>query len=193
MTKTTRKALSLLLSIVMVFSLTMVFAMTLNAYAAINLDAAKQIALDDAGLSMSEVVFTEAKLDGREFDIDFRSGRAEYDYEISNEGKILSLAYDSNNRVAGSKTLNADAAKEAALKFIGADAADAQRLRCEYDDGEYEVSFVYGDREYDLNVSAVDGSIIEYDYETVQSSSNIIAIVSGFFQRIIDFFTRFLA
>ena len=193
MTKTSKKVLSLFLSFVLVFSLTFAFAMTLNTYAALNVDGAKQIALSDAGLTANKVTFTQARLDGKEFDIEFRYGQAEYDYEIASSGEILSFSYDSNKRAAGSKKLNADAAENKALAYVGAKAADVERLRSEYDDNEYEVSFVYGEREYDVTVSAVDGTVLEYDYEVVQTSGGIIAAVSAFFQRIIAFFTGFFA
>ncbi len=193
MTKTLRKALSLVLSIVMVFALTMIFTAAMTAYAAITLDTAKQIALDDAGVTAADVVFTEARLDGKEYDIEFLSGKAEYDYSISNEGEITSFAYDSNTRVTGVKTLDSTAAKEAALNFIGINADSVERLRAEYDDGEYEVSFTYNNKEYDITVSAVDGTIIEYDYETVQSASGILAMISAFFRRILDFFSGLFA
>lgn len=193
MAKTTKKALSLALSIVLVFSLTIAFAMTITTYAALSIDGAKQIALDDAGLSSSEVFFSEAKADRQGFDIEFRSGQAEYDYEISKDGEILSLSYDSNKRINGSRSLDAEAAKSAALSFVGAKASDVERLRSEYDDNEYEISFTYGEKEYDVNVSAVDGSILEYDYEVVQSSGGIFAAISAFFQRIFAFFSGFFA
>lgn len=193
MTKTIKKALSLFLSIVLTFTLTIAFAMTLNTYAALNIDSAKQIALSDTGLTADKVTFTHAGLDGKEFDIEFRYGQAEYDYEISNSGEILSFSYDSNKRVAGSKKLNADAAENKALAYVGAKSANVERLHSEYDDNEYEVSFVYGEREYDVTVSAVDGTVLEYDYEVVQTSGGIISVISAFFQRIIAFFTGFFA
>lgn len=193
MAKTTTKALSLALSIVMVFALTMVFAASMTAFAAINLDSAKQIALTDAGLTSTDVIFTEARLEGRAFDIEFRDGKIEYDYSISNEGEILSFAYDSNNRIIGSRTFDAAAAKTVALNFIGAKTNDVKLLRAEYDDSAYEVSFSHGNREYDITVSAVDGTITEYEYEALRSTGGIWAMITAFFQQIIDFFTGFFA
>ena len=109
------------------------------------------------------------------------------------DGKILSVSYDSNKRVNGSRSLDAEAAKSIALSFVGAKASDVERLRSEYDDNEYEISFTYGEKEYDVNVSAVDGSILEYDYEVVQNSGGIFAAISAFFQRIFAFFSGFFA
>jgi len=59
----------------------------------ITLEEAKSIALKHAGLSASEVRFTKAKKDrddGRQvYDIEFRKGRTEYEYEIdASTGKI---------------------------------------------------------------------------------------------------------
>lgn len=60
----------------------------------IGVDSAKQIAVEHAGLSESDVVFSKAKLendDGRtEYEISFYSGNTEYEYSIdAASGKIL--------------------------------------------------------------------------------------------------------
>ncbi len=54
--------------------------------AVIELDAAKKAALDHAGFCVSDVKFTKAELDRDDgkstYEIEFRKGRVEYDYEI---------------------------------------------------------------------------------------------------------------
>ena len=66
---------------------------------AIGVEKAKTIALNDAGLSASQVTFTKAQTDwddGRmEYDVEFRSGGIEYEYEIdAYSGAILSRDVD---------------------------------------------------------------------------------------------------
>ncbi len=52
----------------------------------ISVDQAKQIAMQNAGLRASDVVFTKSCLDmddgGEEYDIDFLVGMKEYNYDI---------------------------------------------------------------------------------------------------------------
>lgn len=64
-------------------------------YKADSMDKAKEIALNHAGLSASDVTFVKAELDYedgvRVYEIEFWSGRTEYDYEINAEsGEIVS-------------------------------------------------------------------------------------------------------
>ncbi|MBS6215725.1 MAG: PepSY domain-containing protein [Clostridiales bacterium] len=66
---------------------------------AIGVEKAKTIALKDAGLSAGQVTFTKAQTgwdDGRmEYDVEFRSGGIEYEYEIdAYSGAILSRDVD---------------------------------------------------------------------------------------------------
>ena len=65
----------------------------------ISADTAKSLALEHAGLNASEVTFVKAELgkdDGRwEYDVEFRAGNMEYDYEIdADSGKILKSEKD---------------------------------------------------------------------------------------------------
>lgn len=67
----------------------------------IGLDRAKEIALEKAGLSASDVTFTEAKPDyddGRYvYDIEFRRGRTEYSAEIlASDGTVISWDIDND-------------------------------------------------------------------------------------------------
>lgn len=68
----------------------------------ISLEKAKETALQHAGFTAAQVTFTKSKLDyddGRSFyDIEFRAGRAEYDFEIDvKTGKVLDYDYDLND------------------------------------------------------------------------------------------------
>lgn len=65
----------------------------------ISAEKAKSLALEHAGLKASEVTFVKAELgkdDGRwEYDVEFRAGNMEYDYEIdADSGKILKSEKD---------------------------------------------------------------------------------------------------
>lgn len=68
----------------------------------ISVDKAKQIALDNAGLSADEVRFSKAKLekddDGIEYEVEFYKGQMEYEYEIDAvTGRILDSSVEIDN------------------------------------------------------------------------------------------------
>lgn len=69
--------------------------------ATVTLDEAKDVALDDAGLTSSEVIFTKAKLDMENgisvYDIEFYAKSTEYEYEINaNTGDVYSKSKETH-------------------------------------------------------------------------------------------------
>lgn len=65
----------------------------------ISADEAKQIALNDAGLTAADVTELKAELDTDDavvhYDVDFKSGGKEYDYDIdANNGAILTKSVE---------------------------------------------------------------------------------------------------
>ena len=157
--------------------------------ASITPDEAKQAALDHAQLTAEQVVFTQAKLDyddGRAvYDIEFYSGNKEYDYEIdANSGKVLEFDYDIENFDISSVQvkLSLDEAKAVALKNAKLSENDAvfTKAKLDYDDGRavYDIEFYSGNKEYDYEIDANTGKILDRDIEYKVS----------FFSRIVDFF-----
>lgn len=139
---------------------------------------AKEIALNHAKLSASDVTFIQSKLDWengrRVYDVEFYSGSKEYDYEIdAKTGEILSYDYDAEHYTppqSGSNSgtlIGPEKAKEIALKHAGVSASDATfvRSKLDWDDGRqiYEVEFYSGNDEYDYEIDAYTGGILSYD------------------------------
>ena len=157
--------------------------------ASITPDEAKQAALDHAQLTAEQVVFTQAKLDyddGRAvYDIEFYSGNKEYDYEIdAASGKVLEFDHDIENFDISSVQvkLSLDEAKAVALKNAKLSENDVvfTKAKLDYDDGRavYDIEFYSGNREYDYEIDANTGKILDRDIEYKVS----------FFSRIVDFF-----
>ena len=157
--------------------------------ASITPDEAKQAALDHAQLTAEQVVFTQAKLDyddGRAvYDIEFYSGNKEYDYEIdANSGKVLEFDYDIENFDISSVQvkLSLDEAKAVALKNAKLSENDVvfTKAKLDYDDGRavYDIEFYSGNKEYDYEIDANTGKILDRDIEYKVS----------LFSRIVDFF-----
>ena len=165
----------------------------------IGAEKAKEIALQHAGVSASNAVFVKAEReydDGRlTYDVDFYAGNKEYDYEIlAANGTILSYDADIEGYRIPSSTstgtdIGAEKAKEIALQHAGVSASNAVFVKAEreYDDGRltYDVDFYAGNKEYDYEILAANGTILSYDADiegyripssTSSSSSGYIGV-----------------
>ena len=142
----------------------------------ITADRAKEIALADAGVSASAVVFIRAELDrddGRMvYDVEFYSGSTEYDYEIEAQtGAIRSSDRDVEGYVPATSTtsttasITADRAKEIALAEVPG--GTVFKCQLDRDDGRliYEVEIISGSTEYDFEIDAQTGAIISRDVD----------------------------
>lgn len=131
--------------------------------AKITMDAAKEMALKDAGLTASEVTFTEQKIDLDDgvsvYELDFYSNTHKYEYEINaNTGAVYSKSKEArpiNNTSSrpagttskpagtssqtqqpvqsGSQKISLDAAKSKALADAGVNAADTVFTKAKLD------------------------------------------------------------
>ena len=101
------------------------------------------------------------------YEIEFRVGKTEYEYEIDAEtGRIISAEKETKNEAAGGgevKLTGSQAVAEA-LERAGLSASQVKELECEldYEDGKpiYEIEFKYGNTEYEYEISAYDGSVV---------------------------------
>ena len=154
-------------------------------------EQAKQIALQHAGLTESQVVFARTQLDyehGRqEYEIEFYSGTTEYDYDIdAATGDIISFDQDAEfiapvtpasaapaapaaAPAQGSGPITKDQALQIALQHAGVSQSDIsrERVKQDYDDGrqKFEVSFHVGWKEYEYDIDAATGRILEFDVD----------------------------
>lgn len=160
-------------------------------------EEAKAIALTHAGLTEAEVTALRGEYDVEkgipEWDIDFRSGDWEYDYEINAKtGEIIrhEKEYDPVKKAAQKpaqpketkpaetapaqtepkpEKLTAEEAKAIALKHAGLRSDQVKGLRAEFDvdDGipEWEVEFYADGMEYDYEIHAETGKILSWDKE----------------------------
>lgn len=151
--------------------------------AEIGIDKAKSIALNDAGLKEADVHFIKEKQemdDGRVvYELEFYNDNKEYDYEIeASTGNIISRDYDienhelpsDNSAETGSK-ITIEKAKKIALKKAGLTEKDGtwKKEKTDRDDGRimYELEFISGEMEYDFEIDAESGSILEFEKESV--------------------------
>lgn len=147
----------------------------------IGVEAAKNKALADAGLSASSVTFTKAKLDYDDriavYDIEFYTSTHEYEYEINaSTGAIHDKSVEAfkgnvtkpNNSNTGSY-ISVDKAKEIAVGKAGLTVSGVTfiKAKLDYDDGRavYDIEFYNGGVEYECEVDASTGAILDYSSE----------------------------
>lgn len=151
-------------------------AQTANSASYIGETRALQIAMDHAGVKSADVQFSYAKLDydnGRwMYDAEFYAGNTEYDYEIdASTGAILEYDYDMEYTYvpAGTAGVSIETAKQTALALVSGATENNIRIYTDYDDGRmvYEGKIIYNAMEYEFEIDAATGNIIEWDVESV--------------------------
>lgn len=156
-----------------------------NSSKNISLEEAKTIALKNAGVAKKDASFTSAHKDYDDgityYDIEFRTSSYEYEYEIDLNGKILSVDKDplktKNKKTTTAKEsksgkyIGVDSAKKIALKSSGHSAGDVvfTKAKLEKDDGiyVYEIEFKTSTTEYEYEINATTGKIIEKSAEPI--------------------------
>lgn len=154
-------------------------------------EAAKRIALKHAGIAEADASYLWVGRDyddGRhEYDVEFFSGNKEYDYDIDAvDGTILS--FDSETEYAGKKTekgtVSANQTPAAASQTPGAEISLEQakkialakvpgandshiRIEKDRDDGlvTYEGKVVYNGVEYEFEINAADGAVLDWEID----------------------------
>lgn len=146
----------------------------------ISVDSAKKAALNNAGLSSSQVKYTKAKLDYDDgvavYEIEFYTSSNKYEYEINAKtGKVISKDIDPIKNSSGSSSggntdsgyIGVDKAKSIAVNHAGFSVSSVtfSKAKLESDDGRkvYEVEFYKNHMEYEYTINATTGAIIEYD------------------------------
>ena len=150
--------------------------------AAVTEEQARETALSHAGLTADQVTFVRSELDRDDgrlmYDVEFyTSDYKEYDYEIdAATGEILSYDYDVENfsipQQQGTATgsyIGEDAAKAAALQRAGLTEDQVRWEKCELDEDDgrfsYELEFSSGQHEYECEVEAFTGEILNFEQD----------------------------
>ena len=149
-------------------------------------DAALKAALEAAGVNEADASRIRVSLDrddGRTvYDVSFDVGQTEYDYEIlAADGQVVSSdieqirddRYDDGNdnrRQNGSSAdvaVSREKAIETALAKVPGAAENDIRIELDYDDGryKYEGDIIYDRVEYDFEIDADSGEILEWSQE----------------------------
>ena len=156
----------------------------------IGLEAAKQAALNHAGVSASQATFLEAEYDyddGRMvYEVEFHVNGTEYEYEIDAQtGDVVKHKTEQNGTNTGSSGSSANtasyigesAAKAAALKHAGVSESSTKYCNAwlEYDDGRpecYEVEFMANNTRYEYKISLTSATVLESEQESYGGSGS---------------------
>lgn len=141
-------------------------------------DEAKSIALKDAGITEDQMSGIRIRLDRddgvRQYEVEFYAGDKEYDYEIDAvSGDILGKDADIEDDFKKSGTsetaISEDEAKKIALEKVSGASEDDIRIHQDKDDGKvvYEGKIIYKEREYEFEIDAASGNILEWEEESV--------------------------
>jgi uncharacterized membrane protein YkoI len=169
------------------FCLTAVAALTVlpgskfspnNTAEYIGVEKAKTVALEHAKVTEAQVDFTKERLDYDDrravYDIEFNSEDTRYDYEIDAvSGEIREFDQKLKKSVSATPVPGGDIgeaeAKAIALDDAGFSEADVSRLKVERDREHgrtvYEVEFNRGRTEYEYEIDAADGTVLQSDVE----------------------------
>ena len=149
----------------------------------ITLDEAKAIAVAHA--NVTDPIFGECELElpENEYDIEFFADGREYDYEIdATTGAIKwnhsKPVYGNDDPAQPSPTpapegiITLDEAK--AIAVAHANVTDPVFGHCELDirENEYDIEFFANGREYDYEIHAVTGAILDYDSESIDDDDH---------------------
>lgn len=161
----------------------------------IDLDKAKTIATEAAGVSGAEVRFSSVELDRRNgveyYDVDFVADGVEYEYDIDAlTGQVISYQTENERKEqkpqSGSKdekqkppvtetekqsaAISEEEAKNVALSQVpGAEESHIVKFRTDYDDGrlEYEGTIIFEEMEYEFEIDGYSGAIRDWDAESI--------------------------
>ena len=113
--------------------------------------------------------------DGRLFyKVEFRAGGVEYEYEIlAADGTIWSVERDGDDdwHTSASSTVSIDAAaaKSAALAHAGFSASAVTGFQCELDEDDgryrYEIEFRANGQEYEYEIDAATGAVLKAEID----------------------------
>lgn len=149
----------------------------------IGVDAAKNTALSNANVDVTNAVFTEARLDDKDgtayYEVDFTANGTEYEYDIDAvTGTVIEQKKKQADNTEVGVLIDEVKAKEIALNHAGVTEADTSFIwaKPDVDDSQqiYEVEFYVAatNSEYDYEINAQTGEIISFDYDAENYTPN---------------------
>lgn len=167
----------------LVMSLALPFIAQNSAMAQISADQAKEIALQHAGMQANSVNFLKVEQDIdngiKEYEIEFVGSNTKFDYSINaDSGKIIGHKHEMmrqhhgamhGQHHQGAASIDTGKAASIALQHANLHHDEVRRLNCyqEMEDGinVYKVKFWKDNTEYEYEIDAATGDILEFEVE----------------------------
>lgn len=154
----------------------------------ISMEEAQEAALKAANIEVNDANISATTLNELAgafiYKVEFTAGEYAYAYSINAEtGAVMEMSSQELNDTTASSPAQA---QKIALDYAGVNAADARKTvidritgaterdiyewEFDYDDGrpKYEGKITYGGVEYEFTIDATNGSVVEWDVETVR-------------------------
>ena len=152
----------------------------------ISVDRAKVLALDYLGLNSATFVDQETELDDGKYEFEIRTNDYEYDIEVNAKtGAVVEVDKEPIQKPAAPKPTEPEVTEPAQPKVLTVQEAEAIALAhvndstakvterdTDLDDGKYEFEIRTNDYEYDIEVNAKTGAVVEVDKESIQKSAD---------------------
>lgn len=146
---------------------------------AISVEDAKATALQKAGIAATDAIFIQIKIDDYEdedvYDFEFVADGERYDVKVATAtGAIVKYKMNAVEKIPAQLPDGIIAVEEAKATVIEDAAAVASevvfiKVELDNDDGQYcyEIDFVYQDQEYEYEINAETGTIIEREIDFI--------------------------
>ncbi len=132
--------------------------------AKVTLEQAKELVFTKLGITEADVKYAKYDLDDGKYEIEFHYNGAEHEFEVdANTGTIVETDLDDHRPSTQAITL--EEAKATVFAHLGITEDQVTQAEYDYDDGKYEMEFIYNGMEYDVEVDAATGKILEIDKE----------------------------
>lgn len=137
-------------------------------------DALKAIAYEHAGVDAADVFDVDGDWDQKGgktlYELEFKVPGVEYEYGLDGyTGVVVYSTYEGEPVRGGEEWITEEAAKKAALSHAGVSEEQAERItvRPDREDGIYEVEFYVSGIEYDYEISAISGEVVQFEKEPI--------------------------
>ena len=180
MIKTVRKALAWIFAICLVIGVGAVFSACAKVGGdRIGEERAIELAFNHFGFEAGECTVRKIELDEGKYEIEFVREDKEYEVEIdARSGKVRERDVEYNDDFVdttprdtthvsdtAAEMITADRAKELAIAHFSLNASECNFVRAELDGRSYEIEFICNGREYDAEIDAYSGKVIEADVD----------------------------
>ncbi len=138
-------------------------------------EEALQMALDHLKITREDISRLEIEFEDGIFELEFRIGNTKYDFEISaTTGRIVDMDQETKQERPPEPSKPADSPKSPmnhvdalalVLQHLGITEAEILRKEIEFDDGKFELEIKVGNTEYEFEVNAATGKVVETDRE----------------------------